>query len=42
VGRRGEPRDIASAVVFLASDDADFITGADCLVDGGALCVGGP
>jgi NAD(P)-dependent dehydrogenase (short-subunit alcohol dehydrogenase family) len=42
VGRRGEPRDIARAVVFLASDDADFITGADCLVDGGALCVGGP
>ena len=37
VGRRGTPEDIASAAVFLASDECDFITGADLLVDGGAL-----
>ncbi len=42
VGRRGEPRDVAAAVVFLASDDADFIAAADVLVDGGALAAGGP
>jgi 3-oxoacyl-[acyl-carrier protein] reductase len=29
------PPDIASAAVFLASDEASFITGADLLVDGG-------
>ncbi|MEE8517491.1 MAG: glucose 1-dehydrogenase [Dehalococcoidia bacterium] len=35
VGRQGTPKDIASAVVFLASDEADFITGSDITVDGG-------
>ena len=33
--RMGQARDIAAAVVFLASDDARYITGADLLVDGG-------
>ena len=42
VGRRGEPRDIAAACVFLASDDAGFIAAADLVVDGGALAAGGP
>jgi NAD(P)-dependent dehydrogenase (short-subunit alcohol dehydrogenase family) len=42
VGRVGVPRDIAAMVTFLASPDGDFITGADLLVDGGALGVGGP
>jgi NAD(P)-dependent dehydrogenase (short-subunit alcohol dehydrogenase family) len=37
VGRNGEPLDVAKAALFLASDDAEFITGADLLVDGGAL-----
>ncbi len=37
VGRRGVPQDIANAVLFLASDDSDFITAADLLVDGGAM-----
>lgn len=33
--RIGEPEDIANAVVFLASDRADYITGTDVVVDGG-------
>ena len=40
VGRPGRPEDIAAMVVFLASDDGDFITAADMLVDGGALAGG--
>ncbi|MBI4528753.1 MAG: glucose 1-dehydrogenase [Deltaproteobacteria bacterium] len=39
VGRRGVPRDIATAAVFLASDESDFITAIDLPVDGGALAV---
>ena len=35
LGRSGEPREIASAVVFLASDNASFITGEVMKVDGG-------
>ena len=34
VGRLGEPDDIARCVVFLAADDADFITGATLSVNG--------
>lgn len=37
MGRIGEPAEVASAVVFLASDDASFITGAVLPVDGGYL-----
>jgi NAD(P)-dependent dehydrogenase (short-subunit alcohol dehydrogenase family) len=33
--RIGEPEDVANAVVFLASDRADYISGADIVVDGG-------
>ena len=35
LGRIGEPEDIANAVLFLASDEASFITGAELNVDGG-------
>ena len=35
VGRQGTPQDVASVVAFLASDEADFITGSDITVDGG-------
>jgi glucose 1-dehydrogenase len=34
-GRLGTPEDIGKAVAFLASSDADYITGASLLVDGG-------
>lgn len=36
LGRIGEPREIADAVVWLASERASFITGQTLLVDGGA------
>lgn len=35
VGRLGQPTDIANAVLFLASDLSDFMTGAEMVVDGG-------
>ncbi|MCY3915912.1 MAG: SDR family NAD(P)-dependent oxidoreductase [Chloroflexi bacterium] len=35
-GRIGQPADVSAMVRYLASDDADFITGAVMLVDGGA------
>jgi glucose 1-dehydrogenase len=34
-GRLGAPADVGRAAVFLASDDADYITGTSLLVDGG-------
>jgi glucose 1-dehydrogenase len=34
-GRLGTPADIGRAAVFLCSDDADYVTGASLLVDGG-------
>jgi len=40
LGRVGEPEDIARCALFLASDDASFISGASIVVDGGAMAVG--
>ncbi|MDQ3692857.1 MAG: SDR family oxidoreductase [Chloroflexota bacterium] len=37
MGRIGEPSEVAAAILFLASDDASFITGAILPVDGGYL-----
>lgn len=37
IGRMGEPRDIANAYLFLASDEASFITGETLRVDGGIV-----
>jgi glucose 1-dehydrogenase len=34
-GRMGQPRDIGRAAVYLASDDADYITGSSLAIDGG-------
>jgi NAD(P)-dependent dehydrogenase (short-subunit alcohol dehydrogenase family) len=38
LGRLGHPEDVANAVAFLASDEADWITGEALVVDGGYSC----
>ena len=35
LGRIGVPRDVANAILFLASDEASYITGTTLFVDGG-------
>jgi NAD(P)-dependent dehydrogenase (short-subunit alcohol dehydrogenase family) len=35
IGHLGEPDDIAYGVVYLASDESKFVTGAELVIDGG-------
>ena len=36
-GRLGEPEDVARTILWLASDDSDYITGIEVIVDGGFI-----
>lgn len=40
IGRIGQPEDIANAMLFLASEEASFMTGSYVNVDGGMMAVG--
>ena len=39
IGRLGQPEDIAGAALFVASEDAAFMTGSDLIIDGGYTAV---
>jgi len=35
LGRMGQPEDIAAGILYLASDESAFVTGAELVIDGG-------
>ena len=35
IGRLGRPEDVASGVLYLASDESSFVTGSELVIDGG-------
>ena len=37
MGHLGAPEDIAAGVAYLASDDAEFVTGLELYIDGGYM-----
>lgn len=39
LGARGEPADVAHGVLYLASDEAKYVTGAELVIDGGYTAV---
>jgi glucose 1-dehydrogenase len=41
VGRWGKPEEVANLAIFLASDDAGYMTGSTCFIDGGMLRMSG-
>lgn len=38
IGHVGEPDDIANGILYLASDESKFVTGAELVIDGGYTC----
>ena len=39
IGKMAAPEDLQGAVVYLASEASDYMTGADMLIDGGYCCI---